>query len=372
MTSALTVSLHNDAQALPKDVSPVHQIAAFLRRFVFLKDDSIYYLIAAWVLCTYMTEIFDYVPYLFFYSPERQCGKSLILEILAALAHNSSGVLISPTEPILFRTASHHTQILDEVDRWRNHESLRGVLNAGFQKTGIVQRLKKNDGGGFEQEQFSVFAPRALGGIGLSILDETTRDRTFVVEMVRQSKKERRDRFRLRRHKGEIAAVRQAIHEWLTQPVRDAIAARYDQEFPYLEDFSDRTIDIAEPLAAITDVADKGVLPLVLDAIPKLRREQREPNQRHRVLARLIMKTKAAGGLLIGNASELLEVMEDGAVDAEFTGHEVSEALRHYGFQTKSIRVDGEAPRYRYSLTSEGLEEIAERYGIVVETQDSV
>src|SRR5262245_53204054 len=103
------------ADAIPED-NILDKIIAFLRRFVFLRDDSTYLLIAAWILSTYLTDIFDYTSYLFVYSPERQCGKSRLLELLSELVCRSSGVLISPTEAVLFRTARNCTQIFDEVD----------------------------------------------------------------------------------------------------------------------------------------------------------------------------------------------------------------------------------------------------------------
>jgi len=41
----------------------------------------------------------------------------------------------------------------------------------------------------------------------------------------------------------------------------------------------------------------------------------------------------------------------------------VSTALRQYEFKTKSMRVDGGQPKYRYQLHADKLAEIVERYG---------
>jgi hypothetical protein len=43
--------------------------------------------------------------------------------------------------------------------------------------------------------------------------------------------------------------------------------------------------------------------------------------------------------------------------------HDVSTALRQYEFKTKSMRVDGGQPKYRYQLHADKLAEIVERYG---------
>ena len=132
---------------------------------------------------------FEYTGYIFACSPEPQSGKSRLLEVLELLVANPSGVLISPSEAILFRTAEGHTQLLDEVDGWTNKDELRNVLNAEFHRGATVQRMADSDTG-YEVRSFPVYAPRSLAGIGHTVLHGTTWDRTFVLDMVRQTKPE--------------------------------------------------------------------------------------------------------------------------------------------------------------------------------------
>jgi hypothetical protein len=62
---------------------------------------------------------------------------------------------------------------------------------------------------------------------------------------------------------------------------------------------------------------------------------------------------------LVGSASELATVCSNHGVSCnEF---EVSRALRQYGFETKSVRLDG-APRKRYVLSQEALSDLSGRY----------
>jgi hypothetical protein len=203
----------------------VDEIAAFIERFVFLPQECIYRLVATWVLSTYLHKHFEYTGYIFAYSSEPQSGKSRLLEVLDLLVCNSSGILVSPTEPVLFRTADNATQLLDEVDAWTNRGVLRSVLNAGFRNGATVPRMRE-EGGTFEVEKFPVYGPRALAGIGLKVLDQTTLDRTFRILMMRQKPEERREPF-LRTIKPQALALKAEIGEWAEDHAA-AIAERYE------------------------------------------------------------------------------------------------------------------------------------------------
>src|SRR5580658_7343323 len=83
----------------------ITEVADFIRRFVFFSNDALYDLVSAWTIATYLTNRFEYSWYLFAHSPEPGSGKSRLLEVLDLLVNNSSGLLVSPTEAVLFRTA---------------------------------------------------------------------------------------------------------------------------------------------------------------------------------------------------------------------------------------------------------------------------
>ena len=110
-----------------------------------------------------------------------------MLEILELLAYNPSDIIIAPTTAVIFRTAAA-TQLFDEVDTWQNGDELRGVLNAGFKNGAKVLRHEKDEEGHQELRSFSAYGPKALAGIGTKILNATTRDRTFTVAMIPQTR----------------------------------------------------------------------------------------------------------------------------------------------------------------------------------------
>jgi len=54
----------------------VDEVAAFVKRFVFLQHECMYRLVALWIIHTHLHDIFQYTPYLFIHSPVKECGKA--------------------------------------------------------------------------------------------------------------------------------------------------------------------------------------------------------------------------------------------------------------------------------------------------------
>ena len=351
----------------------VDQVARFIERFVFLKTKSLYNLIALWVVATHMHRDFEYMGYIFACSPEPQSGKSRLLEVLELLVAQPSGTLVSPSEAVLFRTSEGQTQLLDEVDGWTNRDELKNILKAGFHIGGKVPRMIDH-GGTYEVEYFQVYAPRALAGIGNRILDDATRDRTFVIDMVRQTHEERREQLRLRRIGTEAEAIKTEIQDWAKANQKEVVAVYDSSDFSYLDSFRDRTIDVTQPLAAIVEVCYKdhpgleSVRTSLLEAVALTRKDQQPLTDDHRIL-RILAELARNTNPLIGNGTELAEMC------APLLGEKpenlpVSAVLRKYGFEPKSSRKDGGEPKYRYSLPLTALEEILKRYGSPKEAGD--
>ncbi len=346
----------------------VDSVAAFIERFVFIKDKQVYRLLALWVIQTHLYKEFEYTGYIFAHSPEPGSGKSRLLEILDLLVANSSGLLYKPTDAVLFRTADEMTQLLDEVDSWMNAEHLRAILNAGFHRGAKVLRNEQQNKGKWKPIPFPVYGPRALAGIGLGILHGTTKDRTFIIPMVKQTLAERREKFRSRKVKPEADQLREDIGAWVSQN-RSLIVAEYDDAetaLPYIAHLHDRTIDIVEPLAAILEVLHSGAPQVndrrieLLEAVNLTRDDGEEFLTDHRILRELARLTTSQDRL-VGSASEL--AAKCGLSPAP-TEYEMGETLRRYGFESRSIRI-GESVRYRYELTQPQLADVCSRFGPV-------
>lgn len=347
----------------------VDEVAAFVQRFVFLPRECIYTLIALWIIATCLHDCFQYMGYLFVHSPERQCGKTTLLEILDMLVHGSTGIDCSPTAAVLARTARDHTQLLDEGDGWPDISGLRNILNAGFQRNGQTARCEQNRLGSFVAKPLFLYCPRAIAGIGKDILTETTRDRTFFVEMVRQMRKERRERLRARRVGPEAAELKKLIEQW-AQNQRAEVVELYDSlaevSFPYLDSFRDRTIDVTEPLAVILEIAYKD-RPNELrqkrlelcEAIAAARDETNQYSDDHRLL-------NAIEGIMEGEElveqPSILAQRVNGSASSPANELAIGELLRRYGFLHKSVRKDGGQPRKCYVIERSRLREILARY----------
>lgn len=346
------------------DFAVLTNLRDFFKRFVLLPDDSLYLLIALWTLGTYLYEQFEYFGYLFIHSPEPQSGKSRLLEVLQQVTHNASEISVDPTPAVLFRTATNATHLMDEVDGWTNKDELKNVLNAGFRRGNAITRLRE-ERGDYTAHKFKVYAPRALAGIGTSILDHSTRDRCFIIRMVRQKPNERCKPFRLNRLQKEIPDLQGEIKAWVAKH-KAAVAGLYEcEEFNYLDPFRDRTIDISQSLAAIMTVAFQGhanaedAKATLLKAIEITRLEQQSPSEDHALLKQLAEMAKTEDPL-IGNATELAEKLQP-LVD-KVDEHAISALLRKYDFKPKSKRRPGEQPRSRYILAQADLQDLCDRY----------
>jgi uncharacterized protein DUF3631 len=203
------------------------------------------------------------------------------------------------------------------------------------------------------------------------LLHSTTLDRSFAVSMVRQKKDEKRERSRERKIGPEAKNLRVEVENWVKK-YENTVAEIYDKaEFPCLESFGDRTIDIAEPLVAIVEVAYQGhpeadrAKKDLIHAIASTRREQQSASPDHLLLKHLLALAENEDPL-VGNASELAAQCAN--LETPIEQPTVSRVLRKYGFKTKPIRKDGEKPLYRYSLSKAELMELVERWASEPET----
>lgn len=350
---------------IPEGKKILSMIMGFLKKYVFLPNESQYLLLALWVIQTHLYKCFEEVGYLYIHSPEPQSGKTRALEVLDVLVYNSSNVLISPTQAVLFRSADDATILLDEADTYTNMEELHAILNAGYRVGGTVKRNDQGKDRKYVMNEYPVFGPKALAGIGTGVLPLTTKDRTFMIQIMRQTKAERREKFR-RQNKKEGKSLAKDIQQWAAKN-KDEIAAVYERDdFPYLDDFQDRTIEISTPLAAILETALKDnaklriAISVLLEALATTRGEQGSPTRDHVILKGLARLSQQENPLC-GTATELAQRLVGDIPD--ILDFEITKILRMYGFITKSVRLSGDNyPQKRYQLSHEELENYIRRY----------
>lgn len=145
--------------------------------------------IAGWVFLSYFVEkpeeeqLLDYLPILNISSPERQCGKSTLKDLIYDLVPRPLNTE-NCSEAALFRliNAKMPTLLIDESENFIHRPELRTILNGGYQKTGIVHR---QGGKTWEQtHQFSTWCAKCIVGIGA--LHDTLQSRCITIRLKRK------------------------------------------------------------------------------------------------------------------------------------------------------------------------------------------
>ncbi len=238
--------------------SVLDEVEQFLLRYVYFEDAAQPTAVTLWIAGTYVFDAYDTTPYLHIKSPEKRSGKSLLLEILELLC--SEPLLAANVSPAaLYRVVQERrpTLLHDEVDAVfpkgrstdSSKEDLRGLLNAGFRASARTVRVNLKAPRDKQIEEFSVYCPKALAGIG--DLPDTIADRCIVIALQRKPPRIRVERFR-RRVVEELAAdLRSSIAD-----ATDGLVDRLRSMHPNLPHaLNDRQQDVWELLLAVADVA---------------------------------------------------------------------------------------------------------------------
>jgi hypothetical protein len=229
-------------------------IVSHLLRFVAFSRPEQADAAALWVAHTHVLDAFDSTPRLAVSSPEKQSGKSRLLEVIEPMARAARHTL-SMSCSYMFRLVESATPtlLLDEADAVfrpgdKTHEDLRALVNAGHRRGATVGRMV-GEGAGMEPREFSSFCPVALAGIGA--LPDTVVDRSVLIRLRRRSPDQVVEGYRFRTHPAEGHALRHRLAAWAERNVE--MLANYYPSMP--DGMTDRPADVWEPLIAIGDVA---------------------------------------------------------------------------------------------------------------------
>lgn len=222
-------------------------------RYVVFPDEHAAVGTVLWVTATHAVPAFQHAPRLVINSPEKRCGKSRLLDVIAGTCHKPL-MSVNATVAAIYRSIGDEhppTLLVDEADTLfgskkvaEQNEDLRALLNAGHQRGRPALRCV---GPAQIPTEFSTFAMAALAGIGT--MPDTITDRAVNVTLRRRKQDERVAQFRNRRDGPILSALRDQLGEWCIGQL-DALADA-EPEMPV----EDRAADTWEPLIAIADAA---------------------------------------------------------------------------------------------------------------------
>ena len=217
-------------------------------------------IVALWVLHSWLFAAFDYTPYLFVYSPVFRSGKSRLFEVLNILCRNSELTFGATTASLLRLTGETNppTFLLDELDTVFSRrsqgpeiESLRQFFNAGFKRGSTFLRCVFK-GKEILTQKFPAFSPKALAA-NKQCLPSTVTDRSIPIELERQGKKRKADKFRDREYRQSVQSLLDELEVLSLDLELLEVLNKARPEMP--EQLNDRQQDISEPLLAIADHA---------------------------------------------------------------------------------------------------------------------
>jgi putative DNA primase/helicase len=225
-------------------------LTKFFRDYVVLMKPTSAKTLALWVIVSYCFDCFDICPYLAITSPQKGCGKTLLIDLLAAVAYRplrAANISVAA----VFRTIDllHPTLLIDEGDTFLDDKELRGVLNAGHRRGGSVIRVEPTKDGDYIPRAFDVFGPKAIGLIGN--LPGTLAHRSIHVPMQRRLKNEKVLRLRVERETAAMRELRSQCLRWAKD--HETQLRHADPVLP--EELENRQADNWRPLIAIADIA---------------------------------------------------------------------------------------------------------------------
>ena len=229
------------------------ELLATITRYVAFPDEHAAAAATLWIATTHALPAFECAPRLVITSPQKRCGKTRTLDVIAR--HLSPPLAtVNATVAAIFRSIGDEhppTLIIDEADTIfgtkkaaEQNEDLRALLNAGHQRgrpaLGALGRYQI-------PTEFNTFAMAALAGIGA--MPDTITDRAINITMRRRTSGEKVSQFRSRRDGPILEDLRDAACRVGGRRIDELSAAEPDMPV------EDRAADTWEPLIAVADAA---------------------------------------------------------------------------------------------------------------------
>ncbi len=241
---------------------PLPAVEKFLSDYIVLPKQEML-VTSLWTIAAWIADVWDRFAHVAVTSPEKRCGKTRLLQLLALLtpnARHTSNISPAAVYRWIEQTKPKPTLLLDEAQSIQRRfsessELLRELLNAGIDKNAKVVRMggERYD----EVKEFSAYCPKAVALIG--DLDGVLADRCLPIRMTRKTDADAVLPYRSRLVDTRSVKLKMRIKRW-AMVNKKAIADVFDHlgVFPLQ---NDRLAELLLPLQAVLTVADKSRLP---------------------------------------------------------------------------------------------------------------
>lgn len=371
------------------DILPLYEkIYSYVQRFIYFPDEMYLSYVSLWVMGTYVFMLFRYYPYVWL-NAEKQSGKTLLMEVLSAIAFNGE-LIISPSEAVIFRDISNNliTMFIDEVEQLRKRDkdtygAVISLLNAGFNKAGVVKRCESTGQGKFVVKAYSAYSPKMFAGI--SEIDDVLQDRTVRIPLLRKKDDETTQRYKDKAELLELQrSIRDDLYVFALTHAKD-LAEYYHKEGPDaiegLSHLNNRELDIWEPIFLLANVIDSlsGSMNLTdkMEALSKKSLEEKQSdsvsqNETYQILTVLkamldeVAPLSKDGDVWVFNAERVLEYFKK---SEDFELGEKTNLLTRKLKKVKVIsdqkRIAGEKEKKRvYFMNIKDFTDLCERFKI--------
>lgn len=355
----------SDGEAILNDVE------SFVGRFVAYPSEHARVAHVLWIAHTHLMDCWDSTPRIAFLSPEPGSGKSRALEVSELLVPNPVQS-INASAAYLFRKISDPeglpTILFDEVDtlfgpKAKEHEEVRGVLNAGHRRGAVAGRCVIV-GKGVQTEELPAYCAVALAGLGN--LPDTILTRSVIVRMQRRAPGEKVEPFRHRLARAEGYPLRDRMAAWAL-----LVAHKLTGTYPVMpEEITDRPADVWEALLSVADAAGGQWTQRARTAALALVKAAQDstPSLRIRLLADLRTIFGDAPALYSQTIIDQLTGgtgLDDDAPWGDLKGKPLDKGglasmLRHYEVKPTKVRERGNKPLQGY--TRQALHDVWQRY----------
>jgi hypothetical protein len=149
---------------------------------------------AVWAACTFLMDRWTVFPKFYIHSPERECGKTTLLELMEAMVKNPE-MAGNVTASAFFRMVelSQPTFLIDEADiTLKNNDQMLAIMNASHRRRTAYKILSDpTNTNGWTPKKWSTWTAQVIAGIGDQA--DTLMSRSICVNLRRKMVNERVD-----------------------------------------------------------------------------------------------------------------------------------------------------------------------------------